>query len=128
MSHRKPSKTDFKDEWKIDALCPVAVQSEPSLITAWDNILVDFDEARYEPDPQASVAKAICSGCPSRRECLVDAIADNEAEGLRAGYRFNQGTVDKYDARAIFSEYSLRARVKKTNFYSDVENTDTEEV
>jgi len=124
LSHRKPSKTDFQDDWRVDALCPVAVQSEPSLMTAWDNIFEGWD-VPYGVDPQENIAREICAGCPVRRDCLIDAIQDNESEGLRAGFRFNQGNVSKEDARVIFKEFSLRARVKKLSVPVNVE---TEEV
>ena len=126
MSHRKPSKTDFQDDYRVEALCPVVVQADPDLKTAWDNIFVDWN-APYEADPKANIAKTICAGCPVRRECLADALSDNAAEGIRAGFRFENGNVSREDARLIFKEFSLRARVKKVSAVSNVEEGDEAE-
>lgn len=112
MSHRKPSKTQFSDLWREDAACLKSAQLEPTLQTAWDNIDVGWEQDSV-PDEMADVAKTICSACPVRKKCLVDAISDNESEGIRGGFRFEQGNVSKEDARLIWSEYSLRVKVRK---------------
>lgn len=115
MSHRTPTKTDFSDEFREYAACRAVVQEDPSLTTAWDNIDVGtWEKGEFIPDPQAHVAKNICFACPVREACLRDALSDNEAEGIRAGYRFEKGYVSKEDARKMFKEFGFRAKVRKT--------------
>jgi len=114
VSHRTPTKTDFSDDFREKAACRDAVTAEPSLATAWDNIDAGtWEEDEYVPDPQALVAKNICYACPVRELCLRDALSDNEAEGIRAGYRFERGYVSRDDARKIQKEFNLRAKVRK---------------
>ncbi len=115
MSHRTPTKTEFDDEFRHRAACRDAVLAEPSLATAWDNIDVGtWEEGEYVPDPQALVAKNICFACPVRELCMRDALTDNEAEGIRGGYRFERGYVSKEDARKMYQEFGMRAKVRKT--------------
>lgn len=114
MSHRKPTKTQFIDLWRDMASCAFVVKAEPETQTAWDNIDVGtWEKTVTEPDAQADVAKILCFDCPVREMCLRDALKDIEAEGIRAGYRFENGTVSKHDARKIFNEWGLRAKVSK---------------
>lgn len=114
MSHRKPTKTKFNDLWRDDAECSFIVAVEPEMETAWDNIDVGtWQKTETVPDSKADVAKNICFACPVREFCLRDALADNEAEGLRGGYRFEFGAVSKADARKIYNEWGLRAKVSK---------------
>lgn len=114
MSHRTPTKTDFSDKWRADAACRAAVKEDPSLSTAWDNVDEGtWEKNKYVPDPQADVARKICDACPVRGLCLLDALSDNEAEGIRAGFRFERGYVTKHDARKIFAEFGVRAKVRK---------------
>ena len=82
--------------------------------TAWDNIDVGtWEKTVTVPDSKADVAKEICIACPVREFCLRDALKDIEAEGIRGGYRFGNGTVPKGDARDIYNEWGLRAKVSK---------------
>jgi hypothetical protein len=114
VSHRTPTKTDFSDEWREDAACRAAVTEEPSLSTAWDNIDEGtWEEDYFVSDPQAHVAKNICFACPVRKLCIEDALFDNEAEGIRGGFRFEKGYVSKEDARKMYKEFGLRAKVRK---------------
>lgn len=114
MSHRKPTKTKFNDLWRDEAECSFVVLVDETMETAWDNIDVGtWTKTETVPDSRADVAKLICYGCPVREFCLRDALNDNEAEGIRAGYRFEFGTVNKEDARKIFNEWGLRAKVSK---------------
>jgi len=114
LSHRKPTKTKFNDLWRDDAECSFIVAVEPEMETAWDNIDVGtWKKTETVPDENADVAKNICFVCPVREFCLRDALKDNEAEGLRGGYRFEFGTVSKNDARKIYNEWGLRAKVTK---------------
>lgn len=114
MSHRTPTKNEFDDAYRERAACRDAVLEEPSLATAWDNIDAGtWEEENYVPDPQEFVAKNICFECPVRELCLRDALTDNEAEGLRAGFRFERGYVSKDDSRKIRKEFGLRAKIRK---------------
>lgn len=94
---------------------------------SWDNIDVGgWEKTEYAPHPNAEIAKNICFACPVREKCLRDALSDNDAEGIRAGYRFEDGRVSRRDARNIFNEWGLRARLIKKN--RTVENVKSEEV
>ena len=116
MSHRTPTKTYFGDEFREDAACLKASKEEPAVQTAWDNIDEGtWEKDNYVPSPLAQVAKQICLSCPVRELCLVDAIEDNEAEGIRGGYRFENGYVMREDARKIYGQFELRAKVKKNS-------------
>lgn len=114
MSHRKPTKTQFIDLWRDEASCSAIVKVDPSMQSAWDNIDIGtWEKTVTEPDPKADIASALCEDCPVRELCLRDALKDNEVEGLRAGFRFENGTTSQNDARRIFNEWGLRARVSK---------------
>lgn len=114
MSHRKPTKTKFNDDWRDDAACVEAVSADPGLKTAWDNIdHGTWEKDDYRPDPQENVAKAICFACKAQSKCLKDAIKDNESEGIRGGYRFERGAVSKEDAFEIFDTFGYRTKVRK---------------
>ncbi|GII88226.1 hypothetical protein Ssi03_62160 [Sphaerisporangium siamense] len=41
--------------------------------------------ARSKEDPDVKRAKAICAGCPVRRECLIDAVERKEQYGIWGG-------------------------------------------
>jgi hypothetical protein len=89
------------------------------MATAWDNV---DDGENYVPDPQEDVARALCiNACPVRERCLRDALRDNEAEGIRGGFRFENGAVSSKEGRAMFKEFGLRARIIKRQL-SDVPN------
>jgi len=115
VSKKKPTKTKFNDLWRDDALCLSAVSQDANLKKAWDNVDVGtWETPKYEPDPSEALAKSICNtACPVREKCLRDALSDNEADGVRAGFRFENGNVSNSDARVIFNEFGLRARVRK---------------
>lgn len=115
MSHRKPTKTKFNDLWRDQAKCLPIAQADPSMETAWDNIETGtWKKSEHNPSPLAPIAEEICvNQCPVRELCLKDAISDNEADGLRGGYRFEFGTVSRRVAQDIFNEFGLRARVSR---------------
>lgn len=114
MSHRKPTKLQFIDLWRDEASCNFIVKVDKSMETAWDNIDVGtWQKTITEPDPKADIAKILCFDCPVRELCLRDAVNDNEAEGIRGGYRFENGTVSRSDARKIFHEWGIRTKVSK---------------
>ena len=114
MSHKTPSKTEFADEFRAKAACREAVKEDPSLATAWDNVDVGTWAEDYTiPDPQSLVAKNICMACPVRGACLRDALEDNEAEGIRGGFRFENGYISKEDARLLYKEFGIRGRVRR---------------
>lgn len=115
MSHRKPTKTDFKDKWREKAACRATATVDRSMRTAWDNIYEEeIDD--YVEDPQAETARQICFACEVRMECLSDAVADNMSEGIRGGYRFHQGTLSRRDARNLLNETGIQARVSKKQY------------
>lgn len=96
--------------------------------SAWDNIDVGtWEKTVTVPDPKADIAKVLCDDCPVKEFCLRDAIKDNEAEGIRAGYRFENGTVSREDSRKIFNEWGLRAKTSKKSRVP-VKNVEGEEV
>lgn len=115
MSHRTPTKTDFSDAFRERAACREAVKEDESLATAWDNVDAGtWEQDSYIPDEQAHVARNICFACPVREACIRDALTDNEAEGIRGGFRFEKGYLSKEDARKLYQEFGLRAKVRKT--------------
>lgn len=131
MSHTVPSKTQFYDLWREEADCLAIVQVQPEMDGSWDNVDVGtWKSYSSEPHANAEVAKQICFSCPVREACLRDALSDNEAEGVRAGYRFEDGKVSRRDARNIFNEWGLRAKVKKTRTVvsEDVESDEVQGV
>jgi len=92
----------------------MTVAVEPEMATAWDNVDIGtYENPEFENDPKEDIAKAICIECPVREKCLRDAITDNEAEGIRGGYRFSFGNVSREEGKIIFNEWGLRARVAK---------------
>jgi hypothetical protein len=115
LSKKKPTKTKFNDLWRDDAMCLFVAATEEDMQTAWDNVDVGtWETAAYAPDPAENVAKTLCvSSCPVREKCLRDALSDNEVDGIRGGFRFENGNVSMSDAKVIFNEFSLRARVRK---------------
>ena len=114
MSHRKPTKEKFNDLWRDEAECSFVVAVDESMKTAWDNIDVGtWERTVTVPDQKADIAKILCASCPVREFCLRDAVRDNQAEGIRAGYRFENGNVSSREARAIFNEWEIRAPVGK---------------
>lgn len=130
---KKPTKVQFYDLWREDAACLEIVQVEPEMDGAWDNVDVGtWKSYASEPHSKAEVSKNICFGCLVRENCLRDALSDNEAEGIRAGYRFEDGRVSRRDARNIFNEWGLRAKILKKNHGNEigvsVEYDESEEV
>lgn len=114
MSHRKPTKTQFIDLWRDDSSCLPVVKVDPSMETAWDNIDVGtWEKTETVPDPQAEIAKQICYACLVRESCIRDAVKDNAAEGLRGGYRFEDGTLTRREAGRLYQELGIRAKVSK---------------
>jgi hypothetical protein len=114
LSSKSPSKTEFDDAFRAKAACREAVKEEPSLATAWDNVDVGTWEEDYTiPDPQSLVAKNICFACSVREACIRDALSDNEAEGIRGGFRFENGYITKEDARKLYNEFGLRGKVRR---------------
>jgi hypothetical protein len=55
------------------------------------------DELFFPSSPNApgvEYAKAICSGCPVARECLIDALSYPDTRGIRAGYHLPYDILD----------------------------------
>lgn len=89
--------------WITEASCRKAVIEDPLLATAWD-----------EPDnPLIREAKTICDSCPVRRECVVDALNDEEAYGMRASVFFKFGSLLAKDNRSIKKEFGYATRTRK---------------
>lgn len=96
--------------WRDEADCAKMVAADPSLKTAWDN--VNTDGWNYGPDPKENTARLICQTCPSKDSCFRDAVEDEEgADGIRAGFRFHNGSVNSKEALKIRKEYGVRVRL-----------------
>lgn len=76
----------FDDDMHIDADDPMprfgrgSCWTPSAELSAWF-----FPERRDGEDNHGAKAKAICAGCPIRRECLVGALARNEEHGIWGG-------------------------------------------
>ncbi len=91
-----------QDFWRKDAACFWAVSDNEELQNAW--VEEDNDSAYF--------AELICATCPVREACLMDALVDQDAEGLRAGFFFATGGVNSADARKIRQEFGVRPRTR----------------
>lgn len=93
---------DKVDGWHKDALCSELISTEELPPNAF---ISDSDE-------NDSTLDAICSRCPVRQECLIDAVQDDTSQGFRAGYRFDGGAVYREDAREINSLLGIPVKVR----------------
>lgn len=91
--------TNMNDDWRMKSACHKVTEVDPLFQTAWI----------VKGDVGSETAVSICEGCPVRALCLIDALSDPEASGLRAGYFFDYGVVSKKDARAILNEVGIVA-------------------
>lgn len=93
-------RADPRASWRWKAKCHEEVQAQPFLDAAWN----------VKNDDNAKHAKSVCETvCPVRIDCLVDALQDKKAEGLRAGFFFDSGVVSRKDAKKILAEFGLTA-------------------
>lgn len=50
-----------------------------------------FDREGLDPNPEAlEAARAVCGGCPVRRDCLKDAMANFEKFGVWGGLTYRE--------------------------------------
>jgi hypothetical protein len=69
--------------WQRRAAC----RASPQLF----DLDTDEPETPDERDTRHFVARAICSTCPVRTDCAIDAFSDPTTEGVRAGILFTEG-------------------------------------
>lgn len=100
-----PADITEQDSWRPDAACAWAIADNRDLAAAWDS----------EDHTYAFIARTICMTCPVRRECILDAVRDPEAEGLRGGIMFTSGGVSTMDGAMIRREFGVRARTRVKN-------------
>ena len=64
------------------------------------------------PESESSMqARRICTQvCKVRMECLFEALSDPKAQGIRAGFRFQQGSLTPRDARRLKEEFGIKGR------------------
>jgi hypothetical protein len=62
--------------------------------------------------PSHTRARRACEeSCRARIDCLLDAIRDEKAEGLRGGFFFENGGVSSKDGRKIADEFGIKVRI-----------------
>jgi hypothetical protein len=89
--------------WREEAKCHEAVRTMPSLLGAWTT----------ERTPDTALAREVCSDCSVRYQCVMAALADPEAEGIRAGYAFEGGALESRDRAALAEEFGLESRLRR---------------
>jgi hypothetical protein len=95
------------EKWRDKAECNDEIDRAPVLINVW----------RSPQESTDDYAQEICETvCKVREECLVDAVTDPYAEGLRGGFKFDTGKVDQRDVNKIRSIIGTgyRIRTKRT--------------
>lgn len=85
------SEEDIQEAWRDEAACEAAIKEKPYLAGAWI----------AEDHPYRDDARKICLGCKVRIECLMGALQNEEAEGMRGGYWFDAGKLPVAVAREI---------------------------
>lgn len=90
--------SDLWAKWRDEGSCASVLQDDPEIADAWTN----------EFSPFMAEAREICAECPVRLLCLKDAVEDEEAMGIRAGYHFYMGSVIVPEAREIVREIGRR--------------------
>jgi hypothetical protein len=104
---------DLEGPWRARAKC-YKERNNIDLLRAF----VDDNE-----DDFSEYCRKLCiEACPVRKLCLMDALADPEAEGIRAGYHFYQGRVSKDDRDAMLQRFQglrkSQIRVKNARKWS----------
>jgi hypothetical protein len=101
MPRPKPlSEADPLAPWRDDAACatpPFGMEN------AWVS-----DEPELEHK-----ARAICSGCKVAYACLLDAMVDQDSEGIRSGYRFQAGGLPTRDRTRLRNDYGFNGRAAR---------------
>lgn len=100
-SSQTMNKHPARDEWEDQAECSTRKIRKTLPFKVWVN-----------PTPtEEKLAKEICvHHCNVRTECLRDALNDKYAEGVRAGYRFEDGAVSQEDADDIKKTFKWKPR------------------
>lgn len=97
--------------WRDEAKCVTSIKKDPTLASAW------IQENHVAQDE----AVEICEACPVIWACVQNALLDEEANGLRGGYWFDEGKLPVAKAREIrdrfpgikFGEWQSMGRPKK---------------
>ena len=93
-------------DWWRKSQCAEEELKNPALLGSW----------LKRNGPNAEKAYNVCvSKCPVRTECLVAALREKDAEGLRGGFFFENGTVWRQDFDLILRQFGLRARKHKSH-------------
>lgn len=100
--------TDPAATWRESSACYAYIREVEIFRSVW--IAKPDEPFNFGRD----VAKKICIGqCLVRTECLIDALADPESQGIRAGFDFDGGLVKAGDRRKIIKEFGLTPRVSE---------------
>jgi len=104
MNYAFPPFSDLNAPWRDEGTCKDNYGNDEFAPDAWvSEFSISFDQER----------KA-CRECKVRMECLVDALMDPDSEGLRGGFYFEQGKLSREDARDLWNELKLKAKVRNT--------------
>jgi WhiB family transcriptional regulator, redox-sensing transcriptional regulator len=82
---RGMNKGELFRDWRERAACR---GTDPELFFPTRNIGVSDGGSQYQKDINA--AKAVCAGCPVRKECLDFADATHQEDGIWGGINFKE--------------------------------------
>ncbi len=95
-----------ENNWVADAACAKAIADEPKLLPIWTD----------ERSRDKEYARFICEECPVRSLCLLDAVEDPTAEGIRGGFEFTSGGLLKKEREKLRRSFPrIKARVRHQN-------------
>lgn len=97
---RYDSDTDFRQDWRKEAACFEESRSGAFMDDAWIN----------DSSSMKDLAIDVCLTCPVRTECLMDALTDEAAEGVRGGYSFSTGALMRGDREKLRREFPNMTR------------------
>jgi hypothetical protein len=97
--------SDTKAPWRDKAACHDAYEEDPELGAQWIS---------ENPFDQLEPRRICVNECRARVECLFSALADKKAEGIRGGFHFSGGAVNKTDAKKIRDEFGVKPRLRHT--------------
>ena len=89
------------DEWTLSAACSDTVADRSIPFAVWVN--------PGHPGAQKAIQTCV-SVCSVRTQCLMSALADKKAEGIRGGFSFEEGAVSSEDAIRIKEEFGKKPR------------------
>lgn len=93
-----PTSRRLRENWRSDAACLKESAEIPEMGGAWDS----------PGHPYFADAQLICEVmCKVRQFCGRDAIEDPDSVGLRAGFMFTDGKVDRSDAKHLAKALGL---------------------